>query len=679
MNTIKCFSSEAMTPLLTWRNPQGAEEAWFQNGSNQQIDNYWIYCGKVVTTEIALCLLTTTSLIEAISYSLFYKISSNLLPTDEERDLRLKSLFESATNTLFWASRDAVFYNIFCTNVLTSEASDEALFDDFESVQLREGVLTSIPNRERRSFIEVLATNPIKSLSSRAMTQLLTWRNPQGAEETWFRDGATQQIDNYWVHSGKVVVTEIALCLLAITAAVEMVAYAFLTAITLFFLLSLDGKEAFLDKKYILTLCRVESSLYTVLRAIRNALFYNIACTNVLTQESSEISLFKDSESVGLRDDGSLFPIRPANAHSLQQLIIRMEQHIHLVQRLLQLRQLRQLLLQQNSHLVQQQIIQLQQLSAPLQTVLADLSGTLDRPESIDQGANFILDLVLADADEVTIECFLSIDNNMFLFLPARAIYIYVAGAKKDEVVVPDFFKGTTRESILELRKKLGELASRKEFEKFASDWMAFLSKPEGSSSFEIQTEDQSTKDIFNALRTAASEESQGSLLPTKCYQKAIEIFNQRLEALRLASSKFITEAIVPEATPNTIDRFQEREQGALNFVFFNAIYIYAVGSKNKDEIPTFFNEASQKLISNLRNELKDPAVLAKVQRLTLRWTPLLQSDTYASEVEKRDRLRSEWQTFLLNKHASLLFASNLFNDNMSDPFVSRCLQKAET
>ena len=124
MNITRCFSSQMMTALLTWRNPQGSEENWLLGNEPTRIENYWTHCGKVVTTEIALCILATTSLVEVVACG-FLEIGSLLLyPILDPSPFQ--SFFEdysmSSLTTLGWAVSDALIYNLFYTNVMTRES-----------------------------------------------------------------------------------------------------------------------------------------------------------------------------------------------------------------------------------------------------------------------------------------------------------------------------------------------------------------------------------------------------------------------------------------------------------------------------------------------------------------------------------------------------------------------------
>ena len=70
----------------------------------------------------------------------------------------------------------------------------------------------------------------IRCGSSHLMTGLLVWRNPHGRDEDW---PELQRVENQWKLVGRVLVAELGLALLAVTAAVETVAYAILAGASL--------------------------------------------------------------------------------------------------------------------------------------------------------------------------------------------------------------------------------------------------------------------------------------------------------------------------------------------------------------------------------------------------------------------------------------------------------------
>ena len=56
---LDVFSSHLMTPLLAWRNPDGDEERWMQQ--HPEVENEELHAGKVILTEIGLCLITVAA------------------------------------------------------------------------------------------------------------------------------------------------------------------------------------------------------------------------------------------------------------------------------------------------------------------------------------------------------------------------------------------------------------------------------------------------------------------------------------------------------------------------------------------------------------------------------------------------------------------------------------------
>lgn len=115
MQVTRCFSSAAMTELLSWRNSQGREENWI-NG-RQSFEGYHVL--RRITTEIGLGILTITAVIETVAYA---ALSLVTLPFDENPSRFFQGLLESSTFTVLWAAADAVIYNPFFVNVMTHES-----------------------------------------------------------------------------------------------------------------------------------------------------------------------------------------------------------------------------------------------------------------------------------------------------------------------------------------------------------------------------------------------------------------------------------------------------------------------------------------------------------------------------------------------------------------------------
>lgn len=130
---------------------------------------------------------------------------------------------------------------------------------------------------------------PCRCLSSHMMTHLLTWRNPEGAEENWvFKD-------NKGVHFSqnieKLVVTQIGLSLLFVSAAVEFAAYGVLFT-TETILRGVASKSRLYH--------RLSSARFTILWSlalgITNIFVLSIKNCNIYTHESfSRLHLFKKS------------------------------------------------------------------------------------------------------------------------------------------------------------------------------------------------------------------------------------------------------------------------------------------------------------------------------------------------------------------------------------------------
>lgn len=120
MNPTRCLSSYLTTEVLKLRNPQGTEENWILGG--EHIDNYVIYYGKVITTELAVGVLCVAAAVETVAYTILVGIS---LPIWFVTDRPLKMifpLFQSGGFTLLWNVGNATVFNPFCTNVFTHES-----------------------------------------------------------------------------------------------------------------------------------------------------------------------------------------------------------------------------------------------------------------------------------------------------------------------------------------------------------------------------------------------------------------------------------------------------------------------------------------------------------------------------------------------------------------------------
>lgn len=298
--------------------------------------------------------------------------------------------------------------------------------------------------------------------SSHLMTGLLAWRNPQGSEENWIL--RRQGIENGWKNAGKVISTEIGLGLLTITSAVETVAYATLALASLTLYPFTDKPCAFFVKL-------LQSSSFTIIWSLADAILYNPIFVNVMTHESFA------------RYWAAIFNPTPI-------VMFRLDDRFYLAD-------------------WQQQHRQGNVNDGLLGPILAEGRAT---QELIDQGANLIQQDILANASAATVGFFRDMDPSIYMFVLTKAVYIYTVGAKKNDEI-PDFFKPATKNLILALRQEHLDEATVQELQRVITDPAQFETAPQG----------ESAQSIFNRLRNAASGELQNSLLTTRCWQKAVE------------------------------------------------------------------------------------------------------------------------------------------------------------
>jgi len=300
--------------------------------------------------------------------------------------------------------------------------------------------------------------------SSHLMTGLLAWRNPQGSEENWINSIWGQRIENSWQHAGKCISTEIGLGLLTITSAVETTAYATLALVSL-------TLYPFTDKPFTFFAKLLQRSAFTIIWGIADAILYNPFFINVMTHESYArywAEMLNPTPMLLFRLDDRLYVADWAQQHR-----------------------------QGNVN------------NALLAPIVAAGRAT---QVLIDQGANFIQQDVLANANAETIDLFRNMDPSIYMFILTKAVHIYTAGAKKNDEV-PDFFKPATKNLILALRQENNSEETGQELQRLVENPTQFETTPQG----------ESAKAVFNRLRNIATGELQNSLLTTRCWQKAAE------------------------------------------------------------------------------------------------------------------------------------------------------------
>lgn len=299
-------------------------------------------------------------------------------------------------------------------------------------------------------------------ISSHMMSHLLEWRNPQGREEEWLE--LDQRIENCCTHL-KVISTEIGLAILTTSAIIETIAYTALA--TAFFVLT-----PITNKPYQFFAKLLESSFFTIIWGTVDGLIYNPFFVNVMTRESFA------------RYYASL--IHPTSIE-----FFRLEDRLY--------------------------IAEWQQLHRPDLT-FDILNPIISEGQSINtqinQGIDFMIQEVFANASSETLDLCEIMDPSIFMFVLTKAIYIYAAGSKQNEPV-PAFFKPATIDRITILRR---DLNSKKQ--EVLEQLQQLIVDP---ASFEVEPQNEDVKILFKALRTAASGEFTNSLLSTKCWSMAIE------------------------------------------------------------------------------------------------------------------------------------------------------------
>jgi hypothetical protein len=137
----------------------------------------------------------------------------------------------------------------------------------------------------------------------------------------------------------------------------------------------------------------------------------------------------------------------------------------------------------------------------------------------IHAGAQFLQQDVFAGASSREIDLIKECDSDAFMFYSRRAVFIYIAGAKKSEEV-PDFFNPKSKEMILKLRDGWKSRDGRKStqitvtIEEFFQDSANNIKIDKVDEKFPCET----TRKVFFQLCGAAIEALQGSILFTKSW-----------------------------------------------------------------------------------------------------------------------------------------------------------------
>lgn len=304
-----------------------------------------------------------------------------------------------------------------------------------------------------------------KCISSHLMTELLTWRNPQGKEENWIT--GPQEIESRWKHAGKVIVTEIGLAFLTLTATVETVAYTALVLVSLVL-------SPVTDRPYEFFATLLSSSSFTIVWSAVDMVL-NLFTVNLMTRETF-----------------ARYWAQQYNPTRIE--LLRFEDRLYI------------------TDFCQRQGVQgHENQPGPLLQPILTVGKTTQ--EMITLGARFIADEVLSEASNETKGLFKEMDPSMFMFILTKAVHIYVVGGRKEDEL-PGFFKPETQQLIRNLRQELNDGAIIGTLQELVAD-------PER---FEAGSEDQAVKAAFSKLRNIASGELQGSLFTTRCWNEAIQL-----------------------------------------------------------------------------------------------------------------------------------------------------------
>ena len=275
--------------------------------------------------------------------------------------------------------------------------------------------------------------------SSLIMTELLAWRNssPQASVTT---------------RAIKRGITEIGLFYLASTAAIETVAYAALATVSAAFIPISKKPFHFFSKK-------IESSSFTFIWAVSNALFYNIfkrqlveheSIARLITADNFFVTAFIRNEDLSY--SRSIFP--PA--------------------------------LLRKFRCIDQQI---------------------------QSGSDFLKNEVFADLHKRDKDRVREISFEIIPFILARSVYTFSCGTMKTQTL-PLFFKSNTIRAIAGLRKKTDSLTQpQKERLKAAFESLEH---------FEEDIEEPRLQEIFQDIKTASCLELQSSFFSSSCLQQAI-------------------------------------------------------------------------------------------------------------------------------------------------------------
>ena len=347
------------------------------------------------------------------------------------------------------------------------------------------------------------------SIAGALVCPLLEWRNPQGREDNW----DLRRLERGTGQIVKDVVAVVALNVLAIVALVEAAVYGIFYSISTLF--SSSERENCLRTASVTLGSLACSSLVTMVWAMFSSFLIRVSDGNTPTQEGT-FRFFADAI-IGTALRGADVDVN----------FVR-EEDRNLTRNLF------------GQHATDDQLHDLLNLFAyvsPLDRVPQDI---------VDQGADFLIKEVLGGLDEKTVQKFKDMDYEMISFITTRAVFEYAAGSKRGQPI-PDFFKdpgaiqalreqfrrnpGANQEIQAEklyslenfsgqlIEEEAEELENLEEKKQNPARVAELKAKQARLEAIAISSQN---KEVYQQLTKIGSEEIQGSVLVTRCWQKAI-------------------------------------------------------------------------------------------------------------------------------------------------------------
>ena len=124
MTVTRCVSSQLMTSLLTWRNPEGNERHWLSQARFVGASRFDYASGHLIrigVSQIGVTLLIITATIETVAYAALTLVSLALYPVHDRPYHFFVATLQSSSFTMIWAVTLVVTNGAF-RNLLTHES-----------------------------------------------------------------------------------------------------------------------------------------------------------------------------------------------------------------------------------------------------------------------------------------------------------------------------------------------------------------------------------------------------------------------------------------------------------------------------------------------------------------------------------------------------------------------------